>query len=112
MEPSTPLMLVIALPLILGLLGAVWGQLRGQNREQGESIAKLVAQNTEQESSLARLFERMKAREEAHAQHREDIAAQLAAMNVKLDRLLFGRGVTPPTGGRYGPFTPNEPKGT
>ena len=88
----------------LALLGVVWGLLRGQNAEQGGRIAKLEAQNVDQQKDITRLQAQMVAREEAHHQHREDVAGRLATIDSKLDRLLFGkRSDTPnPEPGRYG----------
>lgn len=76
--------------VLLALLGVVWGLLRAQNAEQALRIAKLEAQNVDQEKSLTRLQAQMVAREDAHHAHRETMAEQLSAINVKLDRILFG----------------------
>lgn len=89
--------------LTLGLIAVVWGMLREQNRQQGVALEKLQAQNTEQETSLGRLFERMKAREEAHAQHREDVSSRLDRIEGLLHQLLRGggRGPSSPYPGSY-----------
>jgi hypothetical protein len=72
---------------------------------QQKTIDSLQEQNTHQEVMLGRLTENAKGREEAHAQHREDmqnqfarIESQLAEMTRKLDRAL---GNATPMPGRY-----------
>jgi hypothetical protein len=81
-------LLAIVVSVFLALLGVVWGMLREQNRKQGIDIEKVQARCAELENGAARLFERMKAREDAHAQHREDISERLSGIETKLDRLL------------------------
>lgn len=110
--PATPLGIAIA--IIGALLTLVWGQLRTQNGEQGRRILHLEGQNTDQQKELTRLTTQMKAREDAHADHREntmsaiqqlrsDTYERLRSIDAKLDRLLGGpRKETPPTPGRYG----------
>lgn len=72
-----------------------------QNARQERDVVSLQAQNTQQESALAGLVQRMIAREDAHAQHREDMAGnfqrletQIAGLGTKIDTLIRG-GRTP-----------------
>jgi hypothetical protein len=76
----------------IGLVAVVWAMLREQNRQQGVAIEALVKQNTDQETQIGRLLERMKAREDAHAEHRENIGERLNRLEMKIDQLLRGGG--------------------
>jgi hypothetical protein len=69
--------------------------LKVQNTRQEKDVAALQAQNTTQESAIAGLVQRMIAREEAHAQHREDTSGRLGRIEDKLDRLLGSRTPQP-----------------
>ena len=99
--------------LVVGLLGVVWSTLKERNSAQGVAIERLQEQNTVQETAIGRLTERAIAREEAHAQHREDTQAQfsridlnLSEMNRKLDTLLRGSGGRGGTGSQGSPYPP------
>ena len=85
----------------VSLIAVVWGMLREQNRQQGITIDALVAQNTAQETAIGRLMERMKAREDAHAEHREDISNRLNRLEMKIDQLLRGPGRGGSSGSPY-----------
>ena len=101
--PTTPL--AVAVAIILALVGVVWGLFRKENDGQGKRLDKLEAKVAAAEESIARLFERMKAREDAHAQHREDMADRLQSIDTKLDRLiekLIAPRSHSPQPGRYG----------
>lgn len=98
-ETATLIAVVGALwAVAVALIAVVWGMLREQNRQQGITIDSLVRQNTEQETAIGRLMERMKAREDAHAEHREDISNRLNRLEMKIDQLLRG----PSRGGSSG----------
>ncbi len=108
MNETTTLGLVFAAvgAVLLALLGVVWAMLQGRLAAVEVKMSSLETQNTGQETAIGRLTERMTAREEVHAQHREDmqtqfqrIDAHLSELNRKLDRLLGG-GTPYPT--RYG----------
>lgn len=103
---NDPAIIGVAASVFLALLGLVWGMLREQNRQQGLTLDKLVAQNTEQETAIGRLMERMKAREDAHAEYREDVSTRLDRIENLLQRLIAGsggRGGSPsPYPGAYG----------
>lgn len=87
--------------ILLALLGVVWAMLTGRIAALESLIGALTTQNTQQEIAIGRLTERMVAREDAHAQHREDMSNRLDRIEGKLDKLLGSGGRTPyPT--RYG----------
>ena len=103
MNETTTLSLVFAAvgSVLLALLGIVWAMLTGRITALEKSIDGLGTQNTGQEIAIGRLTERMVAREDAHAQHREDMSNRLDRIEGKLDKLLGGaRGTPYPT--RYG----------
>lgn len=91
----------------LALVGVVWATLKERLKAAEDKVGALDQQNTQQETSIGRLTERMIAREEAHSQHREDMAGRLDRIEGKLDKLLAPSPRTPyPT--RYGQG--NEPE--
>ena len=87
--------------ITMGLLGVVWGMLTARIGKLETSDEALVAQNTVQETALGRLTERMIAREEAHAQHREDVMGRLDRLEGKIDQLLRSGARPSPYPGSY-----------
>jgi membrane protein required for beta-lactamase induction len=94
--------------VLVALVGIVWAMLRERIGAVEGKCAALESQNTAQEASLARLQERMLARENAHAEHRENMSEQLARlehaiqqMSAKIDRLA-GHGTPYPPVTRAG----------
>ena len=93
--------------LVLTLVGVVWTTLKERIAAHDTTIKALDAQNTAQEVQLGRLIEMARAREDAHAQHREDMAgavgrleASIAELGRKLDRMA-GQGTPYPRPGQY-----------
>ena len=91
--------------ICLSLVAVVWSTLKERNKALEARADRLEAQNTAQEVTLGRLTEIAKAREEAHENHREDMAnavsrleASIAELGRKLDRMA-GQGTPYP--GRY-----------
>ena len=85
----------------LGSAESALAALRTQNERQERDVTALQAQNATQETAIAALVQRMIAREDAHAQHREDMGAnfsrletQIAGLGTKIDQLIRG-GKTP-----------------
>ena len=95
--------------LTVALVAVVWALLQGRIGSLESKVAALEGQNTMQETAIGRLTERTLAREETHAQHREDTQAQfgridmrLGEMNAKLDKLLIGSRAGTPYPTHYG----------
>ena len=87
----------------LALVGVVWAMLKERIASGDLKVAALERQNTEQETSLGRLTERMKAREDTHAEHRDHMTGQFERLDAsirglsdKIDRLMGGRTPYPP----------------
>lgn len=81
-----------ATAIVLALVGVVWAMLTGRISALEVVRDALVKQNTDQEVEIGRLKEKMLAREEAHSEHRENIANRLDRMETKIDTLLRGAG--------------------
>ena len=87
--------------VLLALLGVVWTMSRERLAFTETRVAGLEKQNTEQETALGRLIERMKAREDAHESHRENVDHPLSRIEDKLDKLLSVRSSGAPYPMRY-----------
>lgn len=87
--------------IVLALLGVVWATLKERLSAAEAKTLTLETQNTAQETMIGRLTERMTAREDAHAEHRDAMSNRLERIEDKLDWLLSGRSGTPYPG-RYG----------
>lgn len=92
----------------IGALEATQAVIQAQNARQERDVVALQAQNTAQEATLASLTQRMIAREDAHAEHRQDVrdalanlTASIKSLGEKIDQAL-GRGRSQTPGpGRY-----------
>ena len=85
----------------IGQLEAALAVLKSQNERQERDVVALQAQNTGQESTLSALTQRMIAREDAHASHREDVVARMGRIEDKLDRLIGSKTPWPGGPGSY-----------
>ena len=91
--------------IVLALVAVVWSTLKERIATMERVCESLDKQNTAQEVQLGRLIEMAKAREDAHAQHREDMSALIGRLDEsikelgrKIDRIA-GQGTPYP--GRY-----------
>jgi hypothetical protein len=86
----------IAITVIGVLVGVIWGVLQTRIGTVEGRAEKLEAQNLAQEVTLGRLLESSRAREDAHAQHREDMSSAVARLEASITEL--GRKIDRMTG--------------
>lgn len=71
----------------VGMSESEIAKLRSQNERQERDVIALQATNRDQGEQIGRLMERMKAREDAHAAHREDMRENFASQQSRLERI-------------------------